>query len=158
MWPPPHPSAAGVEAVAIHLSPLTVYFNGSHTQLRLWVIVCLFFHCITSEVAFPELEDRLFPAPHLVPLGAVLEDILPQHWASVCSFWVVWPRVVLDLCTSLRQQKYRRNLFYPNPHLLEDPPCPHHRFYLSPVKSHLHQFHQIIETKESTKKLHCFPL
>lgn len=95
-----------------------------HTQLRLWVIVCLFFHCITSEVAFPELEDRLFPAPHLAPLGARLGDILPQHWASGCSFWVLWPRVVLDLCTSLRQQKYRRNLFYPNPYPFEDPPPP----------------------------------
>lgn len=28
---------------------LTVYFSVSHTQLRLWVIVCLFFHCITYK-------------------------------------------------------------------------------------------------------------
>lgn len=41
-----------VEAVAIHLSPLTVYFSGSHTQLRLWVIICLFFHFMTSGKGF----------------------------------------------------------------------------------------------------------
>ena len=41
-----------VEAVAIHLSPLPVCFSGSHTQLWLWVIVCLFFHCITSGKGF----------------------------------------------------------------------------------------------------------
>lgn len=37
---------------SLYLSPLTVCFSGSHTQLRLWVIVCLFFHCITSGKGF----------------------------------------------------------------------------------------------------------
>lgn len=41
-----------MEAVAIHLSPLTVYFSGSHTQLRPWVTICLFFHCMTSGKGF----------------------------------------------------------------------------------------------------------
>ena len=97
-----------MEAVAIHVSPLTVYFSGSHTQLRPWVTICLFFHCMTSGKGFVHvwwwrfhLHVGWIPVEHcweVSPWALSLCQPLLFFFSHFCSLTQAFPQQSVWFC------------------------------------------------------------